>query len=369
MTRLREALDGLAEEAPPVSLADAAMARYRRGRRARLAAGTVALAAALGVVATMGTIELWPGGVDTAATQERVTVPDLPTGRVGPVAHAYQTPCELDKEDRGPDCSAVEWRVVTRDGRTYALPDALTAVRDATRVPVAISRDGRKVAYYSHDAGTLVVRDLVDGGELTSPVPIPESRIGIGSTLAISDDGRYLAFDPREGSKDPGLLIDLRTGRTTQVPGVYEVVGVKDGVASLVRYRKTDLWLMPVTGGGRPVRFDGVFIMFSELAPDGRTVVAVRHSQSGSRELTVLDARTGRILRPLPVRGLPKGSAIDGTGVWLNPKEVTVIAADRRERYAYAVDVTTGQSRLVADYGKSSSRATLALPGINGEFK
>jgi hypothetical protein len=58
-----------------------------------------------------------------------------------------------------------------------------------------------------------------------------------------------VGFDPREGSKDPGLLIDTRTGKTVSMPGKYEVISIKDGAAELIRYRKTDLWLMPVKGG------------------------------------------------------------------------------------------------------------------------
>ena len=71
-------------------------------------------------------------------------------------------------------------------------------------VPVAISRDGRMLAYYSRAAQAHVVRDLVGGAEVTSPVKVEEDRIGVGSMLALSDDGRYLVFDPREGSKEPG---------------------------------------------------------------------------------------------------------------------------------------------------------------------
>ncbi|SDK33282.1 sigma factor-like helix-turn-helix DNA-binding protein [Nonomuraea jiangxiensis] len=286
-------------------------------------------------------------------------VPDLPDAAVGPLGYAYRRPC-----GRTPDCGAVEWRVVTRDGTTYRVPQAHVGTGDGPSVPVAISRDGHLLAYYSRAKQAHVVRDLVGGTAVTSPVKIGPERIGIGSMLALSDDGPYLIFDPKEGTKDPALLIDLRTGRTRQVNGAYEVVAIKDGIAELVRYRKTDLWRMPVTEGGRPVRFDGVFIMFSETAPDGRTVAAFEFPEHQKRMLTVLDARTGRTLRKVAVRGLPgaKGSGVVGTGLWRGASEVTIIFQHEGGTRLYGVDVGTGRARLLAEY--SDPMSALALPGI-----
>ncbi|AWS45460.1 hypothetical protein [Streptosporangium sp. 'caverna'] len=363
MTRLRNTLKDLAEEAPLVNLADAAIAIHRRRRRTMLAVSTVATVAAL-VATTAGAVVVWPRG-DHMATPQRVdTVPDLPDGRVGAINHAYQTNCTVNEATRDVDCSAVEWRVATRSGRTYRVPQALVSSRKALRTPVAISRDGRMLAYYSHDAQAHVVRDLVSGVKVTSPVTVKEDRIGPGSMLAVSEDGRYVAFDPREGSKDPGLLIDMRTGKTVSIPGKYEVTSIKNGAAELIRYRKTDLWLMPVTGGGKPVRFDGVFIMFSELSPDGRTVVAVDFPEVRKRVLTLLDAKTGRTLRKVPIRGLPKDGSVDGTATWLSRSEVTIVVSGKGLRSSYVVDVNTGRARRWADYSVAQFGQSLTLPGV-----
>ena len=55
MTRLRSALAGLAEEAPLVSLADAAIAGHRRRRRTRLAlTGVAAVTTAAALVSDGG---------------------------------------------------------------------------------------------------------------------------------------------------------------------------------------------------------------------------------------------------------------------------------------------------------------------------
>ncbi|SEH03237.1 hypothetical protein SAMN05444920_13441 [Nonomuraea solani] len=70
---------------------------------------------------------------------------------------------------------------------------------------MAISRDGRLLAYYSPEAGAYVVRDLVSGSETTSPVKIGEDELGGGSMLLVSDQRPVPEF--RSVGGDPGLLI------------------------------------------------------------------------------------------------------------------------------------------------------------------
>lgn len=347
------------------SLADAAIAGHRRRRRTRLVVGATAMVVAL-VATTAGAVAAWPRTDHTAAPHRTETVPDLPDGRVGTITHAYRTPCRLDRTATANtfDCDAVEWRVVTGTGTTYRVPGALARNSTGGRVPVAISRDGRMLAYYSPEARAHVVRDLVSGAVVTSPVTVEKERLSGSSMLVLSDDGRYLAFDPREGSKKPATLIDTRTGRTVSIPGKYEVISIKDGAAELIRYIKTDLWVMPVAGGGRPVRFNGTFIMFSELSPDGRTVVAVEHSRQRTSTLTLLDTRAGRTLRNVPIRDAPQGSLPYGTATWLNRSEVTVVLDVGGYMRTYAVDVTTGHARRLGDRS-TRGKENLILPGVS----
>lgn len=365
MTRLREALDGIAAEAPLVDLADVAVAGHRRRRRASALLAAVATVAVVGAASTAVALP-WQRA-DRPATPQRVgAVPDLPDGAVGPIAYAFQTPCKHQSNPVRIDCGTVEWRVVTRTGTTYRVPQALVATAEDHNVPVAISRDGRMLAYYSRQAQAHVVRDLVGGTQVTSPVTVKEERIGMGSMLTLSDDGRHVIFDPREGTKDPGLLIDVRTGDSRPVDGKYEAVSIKGGVAELVRFRKTDLWRMPVTGGGRPVRFDGTFIMFSEIAPDGRTVAAFEFPDHTKRRLTVLDAKTGRTVRKVSIRGLPagRGGGVTGTALWTSGSEVTVVHHIRDDVRMYAVDVGSGQARQVGRYPANGEARRLVLPGV-----
>lgn len=363
MTKLREALDGIAAEAPLVDLADMAVAGHRRRRRWRATAMLAAVTTVTAVGAASIAVTLpWQQADRTAAPQPADTVPDLPEGEVGPIAYAFQTPCTHQSNPMRIDCGTVEWRVVTQSGKTYRMPQALVSTAKDRKVPVAISRDGRMLVYYSRQAQAHVVRDLVRGTQVTSPVAVKEEQIGIGSMLALSDDGRYVIFDPREGSKDPGLLIDMRTGKSRPVNGKYEVVTIKGGVAELVRYVKTDLLQMPVTGGGRPVRFKGKFIMFSEIAPDGRTVTAFEFPEHTKNRLTVLDAKSGRTVRKVSIRGLPKGGGAMGTAQWTSRTEVTVLYQSRSELRAYAVNINTGQAHQTARYPMGGKG--IVLPGV-----
>ncbi|GAA2900096.1 hypothetical protein [Nonomuraea rubra] len=359
MTRLREALDGIAAEAPLVDLLDAAIAGHRRRRRTATALAAAATAAVVGVTSAAVTLP-WQRSAAPAVPQQSVVVPELPEGGVGVLSHAYHTPCKRVAEPRGIDCDDVEWRVVTGAGKTYRVPQALVSTAEDHDAPVALSRDGRTFAYYSRQAQGHVVRDMVTGAEVT--VPLPEEEIEIGSMLAVSDGGRYLVFDPREGTRYPGRLIDTRTGKRTTINGKYEPVTIKDGVVQWIRYIKTDLWFMPVTGGGKPVRFDGKFIAPSELAPDGRTVVALDSEDVRDAEpvITVLDVKTGRTVRQVAVTGLPSDRGMVHPTAWRDAREVEVRYSGKGGWDLYAVDVGTGKARLLKRYGKVLS---LTLPG------
>lgn len=361
MTGLREALDGIAAEAPLVDLADVAVARHRRRRRTTVALAALATAAVVGV--TTAAVTLPRHHQERAVpAQQTDAVPELPDGAVGPISYAYLTPCTV--ANRRLDCTKVEWRVVTRAGTTYRVPQALVESPDDVRTPVAISRDGHMLAYYSRQAGAHVVRDLVNGSEVTSAAKVTEAQIGVGSMLALSDDGRHLFFDPREGSKKPGLLLDVRTGKVRQIDGRYEVVTIRNGIVDLVRYRKTDLWRTPVTGGGRPVRFKGTFIMFSEVAPDGHTVAAVdyRDYTKNNNKLTLLDSKTGRTLRKVTIRGLPRNGNLTNTGLWRSPSELTFTYQHGKTLDQYAVDITTSRAHRLTHL--PAGKASLVLPGL-----
>lgn len=369
MTRLREALRGIAEQAPQVDLTELVAAGGRRRRRraqvvlALAAAAVTMIGVVTGAALIGGPYRGGPYRGGATPGQGAAAVPDLPGGAVGEIQHAYRTRCRGTAFDRDA-CAIAEWRVVTRTGRTYRVPQALVFTENMRELPVALSRDGRGFAYYDRRAGTYVVRDMVTGATRTASVRVARSAVGVGARLALSDDSRYLVFDPRVGGKDPALLIDMRTGRTVSIPARYNTISVQGGVALLVRYRKTDLWLMPVDGHApKPVRFKGTFILFSELAPDGRTVSAVELDEYNTKRITLLDAKTGRILRKVTIRGLPKDAYLSYGAVWRSGSELIVHSYYKNSMRAYAVDVGTGKARQIATYEGYLERL-ISMPGI-----
>ncbi|MEU7859239.1 hypothetical protein [Nonomuraea sp. NPDC049141] len=381
MSRLREALDDVAADAPALNLADWAITSSRRRRRTRMAAGS---AAVMGLVVLVGiTLGIFPGIGPLMADKPVVAVrtgkiADLPSRGVGPLSHAYRTFC-LVGGPIPPDCRNGEWRVVTRSGGTYHLPQALGTKSGPHFYPLAISRDGRIIAYYSRAAMTFKVRDLASGAEQTAPLAIAEAKLGGNAHLELSGDGRYLAFTGYPSKKEDGLIIDMRARTTMPLPVGWDPRSIDGTTVTLTRNglygQKPGIWVMPLTGGGSPIAVGESYTRFSALAPDGAAVAALRRAQSRDSNddtITVLDARTGKVKKTATMRGLPKGSRTLTLGVWLNAAEVTLATSpsdhwrDNRQ-ITYAVNVETGQVRQLAVYHPQSVMH-LVIPGAAAAF-
>ncbi|SPL88487.1 unnamed protein product [[Actinomadura] parvosata subsp. kistnae] len=363
MNRLREALGELAADAPAVDLADWAVEGSHRRRRARLAAGS---AGAMALVVLVGVLLYVPGLPQDAkpiVAVQAAAVPDLPGRGVGPLSHALRTFCHVGGPIP-PDCRDGEWRVVTRSGETYHVPQAMTSGH--TFSPLAISRDGRVIAYYSRQAATFKVRDLAGGAERTAPVTIPVTKLGRNPRLQLSDDGRYLAYTDYWSGKD-GLVIDMRMGTTLPLPAGWDPRSVSGTAVTLARSglfgQRPGIWVMPLTGGGSPVTLGKAYKRFSALAPDGATVAALGQASAPmfvyDGTITLLDTRTGRAKETATIRGLPEGTRPLDLGSWLNAAEVTLSALPstswkETRHITYAVNVRTGQARQLAIYHPQS---------------
>lgn len=228
MTRLREALGDIAADAPMVNLADLAIAGHRRRRMRTALAMTSVVALAVAGATSAALVVPWHrlaawrhaaerrDGARTARGQGQGAQPRLPDG----VRRRPDHP-------RG----GLRLRGVAgghrRMGRTYRVPQALAFTAERVHVPLALSRDGRKLAYYSEEAAAYVVRDLMTGREATSPIKVRQEEIQAYAILVLSDDGRYLAFDPLVGKKRPTTLIDLRTGKAKRLNSRYEPITIK----------------------------------------------------------------------------------------------------------------------------------------------
>jgi hypothetical protein len=398
MTWLHDVLDDLAHDAPQADLTERTI--RTRERRRRRAASLVAAAAvvAVALVATAA-VRLLPGKPDAAGEQGTGVVSDLPARGVGPVTHAYATFCNPGKGKAPQGCVNGGWRVVTRTGRTYRVAQALRLSQSGLRdSPMAISQDGRKIAYYDTKARTFAVRDLASGEVRTAPTRVPEAWLGSIAHLLLSDDGRFVAFTKRPPLKDPAMVFDMRERLARPLPNGWNPIGLSpDGdTITLAEYAPktrlrtmTRLWQTSTVGNAKTVDVTGDYLV-GALGPDGKSVVAVEGVDvpgTGCRrsggELVHLDKDTGKVLRKVPVRGLSMTANFVYLRSWTGPQEIIALARpfvcfDTRDdapvpttdpEYvpftAYAVNVNTGQARKLATY-TAQDFFQIVLPGFPG---
>jgi hypothetical protein len=394
MSWLRDVLVDLADDSPRADLAEQTIRRYERRRRTMvsLVAAAVVVVTALGATAA---VRLLPREPDAAST-----VKDLPGRGVEPLSYAYRTYCNPATGSPPADCRDGEWRVVTTSGRTYHVPQASRSSRSFEEGivdgPLAISQSGRKIAYYSAEASTFKVRDLASGKEVAAPTKIPQAWLYSIAHLLLSDDGRFLAFAKVPALKDPAMLIDMRERMVRPLPNGWNPVGLspEGDTITLAKYSPkarlqtiSRLWTTSTAGNGSTVDFSEGY-SFSPLAPDGKTLVAVDdHGDPCARSKVVtMDAKSGKVLRAIPVRGLPLAAHNVSLRTWLSPDEVTVVVEPipcpqspppdpgpdlgkfdppYQTMTSYALDIRTGAARKLTTY-KVQGTFDLVLPGPPG---
>lgn len=396
MTWLRNVLVDLADDSPQVDLAERTIAAHDRRRRAVISY----LAAAMVVVVALGVttaIRLLPDG-----HQEAASIGDLPARGVGPLSHAYRTFCKPNSGKAPSGCRDGGWRVVTRSGKTYHVPEALPSLapgRTGLRAsPLAISRDGRKIAYYSAKEDTFQVRDLASGQKTTAATKVPQSQLGSVSRLMLSDDGRFVAFSKVPDLKDPAVLIDMRDGVARELPNRWVPIGLsQDGATiTLAEYSPrsrlrtiSNLWPSSSKGDTTSVILP-VDYFFSPLAPDAKTVAVIENRGTAEKpcrygDLALMDTLTGEKRKPTAVSGLPSDVSRISLRTWLSADEVTALTTSERCRSAseavndepavndppyqtmtaYAVNVRTGKARKLATY-RAQGFFDIVLPGPPG---
>ncbi|GII02377.1 WD40 repeat domain-containing protein [Planobispora takensis] len=372
MTRLHDTLHRIADEAPAVDLADRAVRGSRRRRRRRTALAAVAAVVVGGLVVGGGTGLLpFRQAHDTVASPVNprsweIESSPLPDRGVGPLAYAYLTSCP--DRDAPPGCESGAWRVVTRDGETYDVPQAM-GLSDTGEIhgPVVITPDGRAMAYYSRQDETLKVRDLESGKELSAPIRIEQSRLAGEVFLRLSDDGRHLAITVFGAEKPLAVSLDMRNGRTTDLPSGWMPVSVANdgGPVTVVKWTDTSSTVRLISPRGD----DSAYVIpeygqeFSALSPDGRTIVKIGMTPSDDLPIRA-DGTLGvydiaeKAWSKVEIRGLPEDGVVMRLGHWLDGTTVTartVVSSDGHRRdndttTVYAVNVTTGQARLLHTY-------------------
>ncbi|SEG61096.1 hypothetical protein SAMN05444920_103455 [Nonomuraea solani] len=394
MTWLRDVLVDLADDSPEVDLAERTIMTYDRRRRTAISLVAAATVVVTGLGATIA-VRMLPG------PQEVPPASELPANGMGSLSHAYKTFCRpKNKAPKG--CRDGYWRVVTRGGKSYYVTDALPSLspgRNGLRdSPLAISRDGGKIAYYSAKESTFQVRDLATGATTTAASKVPESRLGSISRLMLSDDGRFVAFSKVPDFKDPALLFDMRDGVVRELPNRWVPVGLSpDGATiTLAQYSPnsqlrtiSNLWPATSAGDSTSVILPKAY-HFSPLAPDGKTVAVIEDRGTAEKpcrigNLALMDTLTGKPRKRTVISGLSPDVSQVSLRTWLSADEVMALTTSVRCRPAsevpidepavvdpppitmtsYALNVRTGRARKLTTY-KALDFFGIVLPGPPG---
>ncbi|WP_344218251.1 hypothetical protein [Nonomuraea bangladeshensis] len=220
-----------------------------------------------------------------------------------------------------------DWRLVLHSGKVTTLPDAQGVARDAKGreltyfpAPIAVSGDGRKVAYFTK-ANRLAIRTLGGGVRLLPATALPRVRQD-ALLLRLSDDGARLAVSIDGDKPRSTRVFDTATGaRVGTVPAGRNVLGFsydgdellatadgEDNATDLVVHDETGEELLRATPP-QLVAANGP----QALAADGRTVAAV--VQGGKPELVTYDMETDQVVERRRI-GLPRAPVqmVDWTG-------------------------------------------------------
>jgi hypothetical protein len=394
MSQLHDALTEIADSAlgrtplGSVDLIEPAIRTGRRRRRLRLAAAGGAVAAATALV--VGAVAL-PGllttdGQDSASGRLDQAVPiavppsppsalpadGLPAreGTAPTGVLVYKISCAEDDVEDVETCE--QWRLVATDGSQWRLADAYAGLPRGQEKsgggdahgPLALTTDGRRVAYYQTEHDRLAVRDLATGEVEPLKVELPEKRVERERIrLTWSPEGRWLAvsYGARAGEREPagpGQVVDTRTGSVRALPELGSILGISGGGKVVMwdaYFRRTGSGRLIVSGpdgrevGSPPARAaqnldrlpaDVAMIM----SPDGRRLAAM----VGGR-LDTFDVDSGLPGSPLRIE---RPKAVDTAAVvgWSGTSSVLVAQPDknRARTRIVAVDTGTRKVRVVA---------------------
>ncbi|MFI6321226.1 hypothetical protein ACIBG8_27065 [Nonomuraea sp. NPDC050556] len=188
---------------------------------------------ALAAVAAASTMMLMPAPATAQAAKD--------------VRYAWVGSCP--KKDYTVPCGS--WTLALRGGGSLALKDAVvhpttsagTTDKEAS-APIAISGDGRLVSYFRKNDGKLVVRDVAKGTVKALPGKTATLPRGLGMgdlDTAFSNDGsRFFIdyFDP--DAKLKSVIVNLRTGTVTRIPGAEIVQGFSPNGEYVLTARTTN---------------------------------------------------------------------------------------------------------------------------------
>ncbi|MFI9560967.1 hypothetical protein [Nonomuraea endophytica] len=314
--------------------------------------------------------------------------PALPESGSGPAAFAYL--CANPKDpDKSPTGACDTWRLVTTNGQILSVPEAVAweksrdSYEDGIR-SFAISPDGTRVAYHRARDNRVVVRELISGKIWTIPYQVPTGSLASPLTLKFVRDGGQLTIFA--GDTEVTTLVEVEAGTARRMPKGWVVLDADPDTGRITLQERSGMNVGPfrTVGGGRtvtakiPIYARKHFIWGSFAARDGRAANLVPKEPPACGPdmtpvwLAVFSTRTGKMttVKPRLPADVYRADVID----WLSPQEI--VAAAGRERpgktpdttigsYVYAMNVTTGASRLIAKLSTTEEvyRNSLAVGG------
>lgn len=339
MTRFRDAVHDLAEQAPPVGeLAERALDGARRKhRRALVPAAAAAMIAAISAGVLLVSMLAVPvqdplrdnAGDPKITTDTLIDIPDtaprLPTDDVGAALMAYSINCEKDDPSEfPPQC----WRIMTTDRKHWSVSDAAASTHQdpgAIDSPVVVAPIGDRIAYVRPN-GTFVIRHLQSG---TVDEIFQWTRREISFlTISWSANGRWIVVTPDGGDvwgfKEPtpnALLVDTDTMDTVDISAYGRSFGVSNSKPFPFGFETSTsargiprVDALPVIDHagrqvgavsakllpGRQRHIDGVT---GKVSPDGRVLAAIGTNYSdqqddpnyGATALTFIDVANNRV--------------------------------------------------------------------------
>jgi hypothetical protein len=301
--------------------------------------------------------------------------PALPETGSGTAAFAYLCVNPKDR-DEIPSGTCDTWRLVTADGQIFSVPEALGWEKskdpDELGEPgtFAISPDGARVAYHRTADDRVVVRDLTSGESWTIPYRVPRGSVGSPFKLKFVRDGSQLAIVPDDTDSPAVTLAQVEAGTARRMPKGWEVLDADPDTGRTTLFQPSgmqDRGVFRTVESGRsvtakiPAKAGKYLIWGSFAARDGRAANLVPKEPPACGPdmtpvwLAVFSTRTGKMttVKPRLPADVYQADVID----WLSPEEI--VAAAGRERpgktpntpvgsYVYAMNVTTGATRLLA---------------------
>ncbi|GGS81862.1 hypothetical protein GCM10010156_45740 [Planobispora rosea] len=208
---------------------------------------------------------------------------------------------------------------------TLNVPDAVQELgRSGTRsweLGVAVSRDGRRVAYLSAAELRYVAHDLPAGTKRYLSPALTSDDIEHGPSVDVSPDGRSFTVDLASGR----LRTDFTTGATATLSAAEQTPA-----------EKAEDWLRDE-------------YPFWASSPTGKYAAATVPGEAKSDTLHIVDAASRRVFKrlSLPALGEPvTGDVVD----WLNAREVVVMLTGQTSRDLlgfYRIDAVNGQAHRV----------------------